>query len=194
VTLVLWSFYSPDAGAMAAELAAVRAAAPEPAGSLVLHVAGGVHATAEPQHVLDCGWDLAAIGEREATILALVRALRDGDGVALRTPQAPQLPLDAFLPVRSPLRRPGRADPRLPVRVPVLPDAIHVRRPVPAPLGRQHARARAPNGRLRAAARAVPHPRRCRTDRSGPTLCCSKIGFCVVSCVFLEFMRLGRTR
>jgi radical SAM superfamily enzyme YgiQ (UPF0313 family) len=78
VTLVLWSFYSPDAGAMAAELAAVRAAAPGPAGSLVLHVAGGVHATAEPQHVLDYGWDLAAIGEGEATILALVPALRDG--------------------------------------------------------------------------------------------------------------------
>ena len=52
----------------------------------MLHVADGVHATAEPQHVLDCGWDLAAIGEGEATILALVRALRDGDGVALRTP------------------------------------------------------------------------------------------------------------
>lgn len=96
MTLALWPFYSPDAGAIAAELAAVRAAAPEPAGSLVLHVAGGVHATAEPQHVLDCGWDLAAIGEGEAPILALVRALRDGDGVALRTPQAPQLPLDAF--------------------------------------------------------------------------------------------------
>jgi len=63
---------------MAAELAAVRAAAPGPAGSLVLHVAGGVHATTEPQHVLDYGWDLAAIGEGEATILALVPALRDG--------------------------------------------------------------------------------------------------------------------
>ena len=110
MTLVLWSFYSPDAGAMAAELAAVRAAAPGPAGSLVLHVAGGVHATAEPQHVLDYGWDLAAIAEGEATTLALVPALRDGaeltgapglavrddDGVALRTPQAPQLPLGAF--------------------------------------------------------------------------------------------------
>jgi radical SAM superfamily enzyme YgiQ (UPF0313 family) len=110
VTLVLWSFSSPDAGAMAAELAAVRAAAPGPAGSLVLHVAGGVHATAEPQHLLDYGWDLAAIGEGEATILALVPALRDGaeltgvpglavrddDGVAPRTPQAPQLPLGAF--------------------------------------------------------------------------------------------------
>ena len=41
--------------------------------------------------------------------------------MTLHTPQAPQLPLDAFpsFPVRSPLRRPGRADPRLPVPVPV---------------------------------------------------------------------------
>ncbi|MEU7884017.1 hypothetical protein AB0B54_00815 [Microbispora bryophytorum] len=73
-------------------------------------IAGGVHATAEPQQVIDAGWDLAAIGEGEPTIVALVEALRadrpltavpglavrDGDGRALRTPPAPQLPLDAF--------------------------------------------------------------------------------------------------
>ena len=108
--LVLWSFYSPDTDAMVAELAAVRAATPGAAAPRVLHIAGGVHATAEPQHVLDSGWDLCAIGEGESTILALVTALREGrkltgvpglavrdhDGVALRTPQAPQLPLDAF--------------------------------------------------------------------------------------------------
>jgi B12-binding domain/radical SAM domain protein len=108
--LVLWSFYSPDADAMAAELAAVRAATPARAAPRVLHIAGGVHATAEPQHVLDSGWDLCAIGEGESTILALVGALREGreltgvpglavrdhDGVALRTPPTPQLPLDAF--------------------------------------------------------------------------------------------------
>jgi len=108
--LVLWSFYSPDTDAMVAELAAVRAATPEAAAPRVLHIAGGVHATAEPQHVLDSGWDLCAIGEGESTILALVTALREGrkltgvpglavrdhDGVALRTAQAPQLPLDAF--------------------------------------------------------------------------------------------------
>ena len=108
--LVLWSFYSPDADAMAAELAVVRAATPPPAAPRVLHIAGGVHATAEPQHVLDSGWDLCAIGEGESTILAVVAALRDGteltqvpglalrdhDGVALRTPPAPQLPLDSF--------------------------------------------------------------------------------------------------
>jgi B12-binding domain/radical SAM domain protein len=107
---VLWSFYSPDAEAMAAELGEVRALIPAAAAARVLHVAGGVHATAEPQHVLDSGWDLAAVGEGESTILALVAALRDGiplttvpglalrdaDGVALRTPAAPQHPLDAF--------------------------------------------------------------------------------------------------
>ena len=119
---VLWSFYSPDTDAMAAELAAVRQATPPGLRERVIHIAGGVHATAEPQHVLDSGWDLAAIGEGESTILALAAALADGaglpdgagladraglsgvpglalrdhDGGALRTPRAPQLPLDTF--------------------------------------------------------------------------------------------------
>ncbi|MBB5075798.1 TIGR04013 family B12-binding domain/radical SAM domain-containing protein [Nonomuraea endophytica] len=105
--LVLWSFYSPDAEAMAAELAVVRELADDPR---ALHIAGGVHATAEPQQVIDAGWDLAAIGEGESTIVAMVAALRadtplrevpglalrDHDGVALRTRPAPQLPLDAY--------------------------------------------------------------------------------------------------
>lgn len=104
--LTLWSFYSPDAEAMAAELAVVK----ELSGGRGLHIAGGVHATAEPQQVIDAGWDLAGIGEGESTIIALVRALqddaplttvpglaiKDADGVALRTRPAPQLPLDAF--------------------------------------------------------------------------------------------------
>ncbi|MFI6601669.1 TIGR04013 family B12-binding domain/radical SAM domain-containing protein [Nonomuraea sp. NPDC050536] len=106
--LVLWSFYSPDAEAMAAELATVRRLGGD--GGHVLHIAGGVHATAEPQQVIDAGWDLAGIGEGESTIIALVEALRedgelttvpglaikDHDGVALRTRPVPQLPLDAF--------------------------------------------------------------------------------------------------
>ncbi|SDL11895.1 TIGR04013 family B12-binding domain/radical SAM domain-containing protein [Nonomuraea jiangxiensis] len=104
--VVLWSFYSPDAEAMAAELAVVRSLS----GGRGLHIAGGVHATAEPQQVIDAGWDLAAIGEGESTIISLVRALqedepltsvpglavKDADGVALRTRPAPQLPLDTF--------------------------------------------------------------------------------------------------
>ncbi|MBO3744448.1 TIGR04013 family B12-binding domain/radical SAM domain-containing protein [Streptosporangiaceae bacterium NEAU-GS5] len=101
--LVLWSFYSPDFPKMAEELATVRALTERDG---VLHVAGGVHATAEPQQVIDAGWDAAAIGEGESTIVSLVEetdlarvpgiALRDHDGVALRTAAAPQLPLDAF--------------------------------------------------------------------------------------------------
>ena len=41
--VVAWSFYSPDAPRAAADLAWLRAHAPA-----ALHVAGGVHATAEP--------------------------------------------------------------------------------------------------------------------------------------------------
>src|SRR5690349_20780783 len=67
--LVLWSFYSPDAAALAVELAAVKAAAPG-----AVHVAGGVHATAEPVQTLDAGWDVAAVGEGESTLLRLVDA------------------------------------------------------------------------------------------------------------------------
>src|SRR5690349_8335069 len=58
--LVLWSFYSPDAAALAEELAEIRALADGPH---VTHVAGGVHATAEPVQTLDAGWDVAAVGE-----------------------------------------------------------------------------------------------------------------------------------
>ncbi|TQS44498.1 TIGR04013 family B12-binding domain/radical SAM domain-containing protein [Cryptosporangium phraense] len=102
--LVLWSFYSPDAPALAVELATIRTLVDD---DRVLHVAGGVHATAEPQQVLDAGWDVAAIGEGETTLLRLVDAgdsltgvrglaVRDSDGVALRTGPAITRELDAF--------------------------------------------------------------------------------------------------
>jgi B12-binding domain/radical SAM domain protein len=100
--LVLWSFYSPDAAALAAELALVKARAPG-----AVHVAGGVHATAEPVQTLDAGWDIAAVGEGEATLLALVDArgeprdvpglvFRDGGGEVVRTGRARRQPLDAY--------------------------------------------------------------------------------------------------
>jgi B12-binding domain/radical SAM domain protein len=73
--LVGWSFYSPDFPAMTAELRRVRAAIDDP---LVLHVAGGVHATAEPLATLQAGFDLVACGEGEALVRDLVRAFRDG--------------------------------------------------------------------------------------------------------------------
>ena len=102
--LVLWSFYSPDAAALAEELAQIRGLADGPN---VLHVAGGVHATAEPVQTLDAGWDVAAIGEGETTLLALVDAggdpagihglaYRDAAGALVRTGKAKQRPLDDF--------------------------------------------------------------------------------------------------
>lgn len=100
--LVLWSFYSPDAAALAEELAAIKAAAPG-----AVHVAGGVHATAEPVQTLDAGWDVAAVGEGETTLLKLVDAgglhegvpglaYRDSAGAVVRTGRPERLPLDAF--------------------------------------------------------------------------------------------------
>ncbi len=78
VTLFAWSFYSPDFAAASADLARVRAlTAHLPAGS-VLHVAGGVHATAEPLATLRAGFDLVALGEGERTIVEIVLALREG--------------------------------------------------------------------------------------------------------------------
>jgi len=97
-TLVLWSFYSP----YAAELAAIKQAAPG-----AVHVAGGVHATAEPVQTLDAGWDVAAVGEGEATLLALVDSggdpagvpglvYREPDGTVRRTGRAGREPLGRY--------------------------------------------------------------------------------------------------
>lgn len=71
--LVAWSFYSVDADAAAADLAAVR-----PLTGGALHVAGGVHATAEPLATLRAGFDLVAMGEGETTIRATFDALAGG--------------------------------------------------------------------------------------------------------------------
>ncbi|HYY53367.1 MAG TPA: TIGR04013 family B12-binding domain/radical SAM domain-containing protein [Myxococcales bacterium] len=65
-----WSFYSPDFWGMAEDLRFVKERV---AG--VTHVAGGVHASAEPLQTLRAGFDLAAIGEGETTA---VRLLADG--------------------------------------------------------------------------------------------------------------------
>lgn len=79
--LVLWSFYSPDFAETAKELAAVR----EATGDAALHIAGGVHATAEPLATLRAGFDFVAIGEGEHTICEIVSALREsGDTARLK--------------------------------------------------------------------------------------------------------------
>jgi B12-binding domain/radical SAM domain protein len=102
--LVLWSFYSPDAAALAEELKQIRELADGPN---VTHLAGGVHATAEPVQTLDAGWDMAAIGEGESTLLSLVDAkgdpagitglaYRDAAGNLIRTGKAKQRDLNDF--------------------------------------------------------------------------------------------------
>lgn len=100
--LVLWSFYSPDAAALAEELAIIKARAPG-----ATHLAGGVHATAEPVQTLDAGWDVAAVGEGERTLLDLVDSggepagitglvYRDGHGKLHRTGKAHKEPLGTY--------------------------------------------------------------------------------------------------
>ncbi|BCL12309.1 TIGR04013 family B12-binding domain/radical SAM domain-containing protein [Micromonospora sagamiensis] len=102
--LVLWSFYSPDAEALAEELTLIRGLVDAPN---VAHVAGGVHATAEPGQTLDAGWDVAAVGEGETTLLRLVDAAgdptgipglayRDATGAVVRTRRPERRPLDEF--------------------------------------------------------------------------------------------------
>jgi B12-binding domain/radical SAM domain protein len=102
--LVLWSFYSPDAAALAEELKKIRELADGPN---VTHLAGGVHATAEPVQTLDAGWDMAAIGEGESTLLSLVDAkgdptsitglaYRDATGAVKKTGKAKQRDLNDF--------------------------------------------------------------------------------------------------
>lgn len=71
-----WSFYSPDFAPASRDLAAVKAAS---SASGALHVAGGVHATAEPAATLRAGFDLVALGEGEITVRELVGALERGD-------------------------------------------------------------------------------------------------------------------
>jgi B12-binding domain/radical SAM domain protein len=102
--LVLWSFYSPDAEPLAAELRSIRSVADGPH---ITHVAGGVHATAEPVQTLDAGWDVAAVGEGETTLLRLIDAGGDPAGVPglvyrvdgdqiVRTGRPERRPLDDF--------------------------------------------------------------------------------------------------
>ncbi len=76
--LVAWSFYSPDLLVSAEQLATVRAElARHDAVTTghVVHLAGGVHASAEPARTLAAGWDVVAVGEGETTFATLVAAL-----------------------------------------------------------------------------------------------------------------------
>jgi B12-binding domain/radical SAM domain protein len=116
--VVGWSFYTASFPEVAAELAGVRAALP---GARVLHVAGGVHASAAPGEALLAGFDLAAVGEGEETLPALLDAVARGadprrvpglawrEGSAVRTSgRAPPVALDRFPPFAA---RAGRFGP-----------------------------------------------------------------------------------
>ncbi|MCB9879319.1 MAG: TIGR04013 family B12-binding domain/radical SAM domain-containing protein [Planctomycetes bacterium] len=98
--LVGWSFYSPDFLLMAAELAAVRARVVD---AEVVHVAGGVHATAEPLQTLQRGFDLVAVGEGERLVVELVSA-------ALRGASLAEVPGIASLAPDGAVRKNGRAE------------------------------------------------------------------------------------
>jgi B12-binding domain/radical SAM domain protein len=103
-----WSFYTASFPEVAAELGRVRAGAPDPR---VLHVAGGVHASAAPAETLAAGFDLVAVGEGEETLPSLLAAVDAGadprgvaglawrEGGALRTSgRARPVALDAHPP------------------------------------------------------------------------------------------------
>ena len=72
-----WSFYSPDFAATAEDLAFVKGRAPG-----AVHVAGGVHATAEPLQTLRAGFDLVALGEGESTVVSFFRNPASRAGMA----------------------------------------------------------------------------------------------------------------
>ncbi len=70
-----WSFYSMGFPEAAAELAEVRARV----GAPFVALAGGVHSSAEPGQVLAAGFDFAAVGEGERTIVEVARRLVGGE-------------------------------------------------------------------------------------------------------------------
>jgi B12-binding domain/radical SAM domain protein len=99
--VVGWSFYSPDFERVRGDLAWIKANAPR-----ALHLAGGVHATAEPLATLRGGFDLVAIGEGESTICEIFAhggayrgcgtAYLDGSGGLVSHGPGERRPLDDF--------------------------------------------------------------------------------------------------
>jgi len=73
--VVAWSFFSAGFAEARAALAEARRAGAAGA----LHLAGGPHATAEPEAVLEAGFDLCALGEGEKTLALLLDRLRRGE-------------------------------------------------------------------------------------------------------------------
>jgi B12-binding domain/radical SAM domain protein len=76
--VVGWSFYSPQFTAMIDDLAWIKQHADY---ANVIHLAGGVHATAEPLQTLNAGFDLVAVGEGEQIICDLLSAITQGQNL-----------------------------------------------------------------------------------------------------------------
>ncbi len=72
--VVAWSFYSPGFAESAALLQQVKKNTP--AHIAVFHLAGGVHCTAQPQQVLEAGFDGVAVGEGEQIIVDFMSNLK----------------------------------------------------------------------------------------------------------------------
>ncbi len=70
--IVAWSFYSPDFSQTVRTLHLLKS---QINNEKVFHLAGGVHATAEPEQTLRAGFDLAVNGEGENAIISLITAL-----------------------------------------------------------------------------------------------------------------------
>ena len=98
--VVGWSFLTASLGDVTAELAAFRAALPDPR---VVHLAGGPHPSADPEGTLDAGFDLVARGEGEGTLPDLLHEVAGG-----RDPR--RVPGLAWLEAGQ-LRQSGRASP-----------------------------------------------------------------------------------
>ncbi len=71
---VMWSFYSPDFNKIRRELQGIKKYLHSDS---ILHIAGGVHATAEPLQTLNAGFDYVAVGEGEQIIIDMATALVD---------------------------------------------------------------------------------------------------------------------
>ncbi len=74
VPVVAWSFYSPGFAENVAQLNALRQHIDDPR---VIHLAGGVHASAEPLQTLQAGFDYVAQGEGEQIIVDFMLAVQN---------------------------------------------------------------------------------------------------------------------
>lgn len=74
--IVAWSFYSPHFHKCVEDLQTVKQRVQD---ENAIHLAGGVHATAETEATLREGFDLATIGEGEKTVVQLLQTVLAGE-------------------------------------------------------------------------------------------------------------------